>query len=156
MSWLIGCLSLAIAMPEPSLQEAKAFVESLAKTDRSEKCRNCPEWKAPTEPQKLLVFISFSVPTASWIDWSKELEKRGGVFVLRGLPKNSFQLFAQKIMDLRNSGVNAPVIIDPEAFQMYSIDRVPTVVLREGEKYHKLAGNLSLEAVLRRFNLHNQ
>jgi conjugal transfer pilus assembly protein TrbC len=98
-----------------------------------------------------MVFISFSVPIESWKDWSQTLEKNGGVFILRGLPGNSFRLFAKKVIALRKAGVRAPIRIDPEAYEKYAIEAVPTIVVSTDAGYNKIVGNASPDWVLAMF-----
>ena len=75
----------------------------------------------------LKVYISFSVPEATWIEFSKPLEKLGGSFVLKGLPNNSFREFASRIMHLRKAGVLAPITIDPTSCE--TVSQVPSLSL---------------------------
>lgn len=83
----------------------------------------------------------------SWKDFSREMEKTGGVFVLRGIPSGSFEAFAMKVMELRQAGVSAPIDIDPDRFEEFEVVAVPTFVLR-GMKNDRTAGNLRLSASL--------
>lgn len=170
MSWIISWLLLIL--PPSISEEVKQFSENAGKqvdeealsflkdlyeraaSDVPEKCKKC--LPSPTSVQlptyNLMVFMSFSVPLESWKDWSYSLEKMEGVFVLRGLPGNSFQAFAQKIKELRNAGVNAPISIDPEAYEKYGIEVVPSIVIIEGEQYDKISGNIRMERAFSLFN----
>lgn len=91
----------------------------------------------------LLVFISFSVPDATWLSLSNEIAKINGVFILRGLPNNSFQELAQRLLKLRQNRVNAEIQINPELFEKYGITSVPTFVISEEGKFDKVSGNIS-------------
>lgn len=102
--------------------------------------------------EQLYLFMSFSVPVSSWQDHSVELEKRGGSFVLRGLPENSFEAFAEKIKLLREEGVNAPIVIDPDAFDRYYIDAAPTLVLVKEDSFDKVAGNIPIPLALQKIS----
>lgn len=117
------------------------------------KCSKClsPPENFNQDAEHLRVFMSFSVPIESWKDLSSQLEQMGGSFVLRGLPENSVKSFLKQIASLREAGVNAPILIDPEAFEKYAIKAVPTVVLINGEKYDKITGNILLKTVLKSF-----
>ena len=99
-------------------------------------------------PQGLYVFISFSVPQETWLSLSKELEERGGAFVLRGLPENSFNEFAQRLSELTEKGLNAEVILDPTLYQKYEVTHVPTFVVVDGDDFDKISGNISLQYAL--------
>ncbi len=169
MNWIISCFLLTL--PPSISEEVKQFSEKAGKqldedaliflkdlydqasSDAPAKCKKClPSLTSAQLPTyELMVFMSFSVPLESWKDWSQSLEKVGGIFVLRGLPDNSFRIFAQKVKELRKDGVNVPIYIDPEAYEKYEIQGVPSTVLLDGEKYDKMTGNIHLEAILRAF-----
>lgn len=120
-----------------------------AHSSNREKCLNCSsdQWAMVQEP-KVLVFVSFSIPNRAWIDLSKELEKVGGVFVLRGLPDQSMQILASRILKLKEEGVNAPILIDPKSFLTYGIDQVPAIVISEEKAFDKVSGHVSLKFAL--------
>ena len=169
MSWILPCflLALSLSIPEEVKQlseeswkqvdeEAAAFLKGLyddAQSKNPVKCKKCTSSPESSQLQsyKLMVFISFSVPLESWKDWSESLEKTGGIFVIRGLPGNSFRLFSEKVMELKKAGVNAPISIDPELYEEYEVKAVPTVVRVKGEEYDKISGNVHLEAALKIF-----
>jgi len=100
---------------------------------------------------KIRIFISFSVPIDTWLDYSTHLEQLNGEFVIRGLPENSFQILSQKMMEFRKHGINAPVQIDPEAFELYRISVVPTISLEEETHRDQISGNIRLDAALQKF-----
>ena len=60
---------------------------------QSKDCSSCASGSVILEePAPLLVFMSFSLDESSYsIEFSKELERMRGIFVLRGLPQNSFK-----------------------------------------------------------------
>jgi conjugal transfer pilus assembly protein TrbC len=97
---------------------------------------------------KLLLFISFSVPETAWMSLSQELEKYGGTFVLRGLPNQSFQELASRILKLKEKGVNASIQLDPKSFLAYEINQVPAIVIAEDRIFDKLSGHVSLKFAL--------
>jgi conjugal transfer pilus assembly protein TraW len=106
-------------------------------------------WVQPLSDEPgIFIFISFSVPVESWKDLSEELDKAGGVFVLKGIPNHSFLEFAAKVEELRNNGVNAPIQIDPLSFEKYGIEHVPAIVLDDGRTFDKIYGNVRLNAAL--------
>ncbi|MDB2613580.1 type-F conjugative transfer system pilin assembly protein TrbC [Chlamydiales bacterium] len=100
------------------------------------------------ESDDILVFISFSMPDSSLFEISRDLQKVGGSFVLIGLPNHSFINFAQKVMDLRDKGINVEIQIDPKSFQKYQVKEVPTFVMKDGSSYDKIVGNISLDKAL--------
>ena len=99
---------------------------------------------------KFLVFVSFSMPESTWKSLSIETERAGGVFVLKGLPNNSFVELSKKLKKLREDGVNVNVQINPQLFGKYQIEHVPTFVAINGEKFDKVSGNISLGAALQK------
>ena len=148
------------AIDPESLQfiEQMAYLENLTQSsnhDCQRKDKKCPTElfkgeEAKDEPH-LRVFISFSAPLETWKSYSQELEKIKGSFVLRGLPGNSFRQLALKIKALKESGVNASILIDPEAFEKHRIKEVPTLVLEKGARVDQIIGNLPIAAALRLF-----
>lgn len=166
MKWVLAGFFLLGSMSEEikelseqaeklSNQEAREFLKglqdkaiSLVQSDCS-KCRSSVS--AYPGEQNLLVFMSFSVPLESWQEWSYAMEKYGGVFVLRGLPGNSFKVFSQKVTELRKHGVKIPIQIDSEAYEKYKIETVPSLVFLKPGKQHKISGNIGLEACMRIF-----
>lgn len=119
------------------------------------------------EEASFLAFVSLSIPEASLKEMSKHLERIGGQFVFRGLPNNSFEDFLKVVMDFREKGIFAPILVDPESFEEYGVTEVPTFVLSspsreilnaEGlsraseamlnEKHKKVVGNVSIPYAL--------
>ncbi len=111
-------------------------------------CKHCLSGELLEMETKVLVCISFSVPEESWLKLSSEMEPYAGHFVIRGLPNNSFQELAKRLGSLKKRGMNTPVQIDPQLFDRFQIERVPTFVLVEGSEHHKITGNISLEYAL--------
>lgn len=101
------------------------------------------------ESPSLLIFISFSVPEATWLSLSKEAAfAGGGIFVLQGLPNNSFVELAQRLFHLKEQGLNIQVEIDPLRFRKYGISKVPTFVVQGSESFDELSGHVSLAYAL--------
>ena len=128
--------------------------------------REDSDFRIEEEPS-FLAFVSLSVPEASLKEMSKHLEKIGGQFIFRGMPNNSFEDFLKVVMDFREKGILAPILVDPESFEEYGVTEVPTFVLispsieilnAEGlsrasedmpnRKYKKIVGNVSIPYVL--------
>lgn len=116
-------------------------------------CTNCPKLSVsnPNSESHFFVFVSFSMPDSLWVSLSQELEAVGGVFVIQGLPTNSFKELAHKIYELRQKNVNADIQLHPQLFQDYEIHHVPTFVVQEEEEWHKLAGSVSVAFALEQF-----
>ena len=97
--------------------------------------------------EEIFIFISFSVPLQIWKELDQAARKLGAVFVLRGIPKNSFTLFAKKVYELRKY-IESDIIIDPEKFKECEIDAVSVVLVVKNGKFDKVSGALSLEKAL--------
>lgn len=163
MIWAFGlsCLLAAINIPDKEIEgflapipqtaidEAASFIESTTSQPASNQ-RKCsapssplPEFLSPKPTKhKLFLFTSFSLPLESWTEFSIFLEKAGGMFVLQGLPDNSFTSLAKKLSELRKAGIRAEIVLDPESFEKFNIRAVPTLVLSNGKQYDKISGNI--------------
>ena len=111
----------------------------------------CPEKNSIDMKYQLLVFISFSMPEDSLLSFAKELQNYSGAFVIRGLPNNSFAAFFNKLNYLKEIGMDTPILIDPDSFEDYEVTRVPTIILREGETFDKITGNVLVSCALEKF-----
>lgn len=111
--------------------------------------RQCVTTITPVSEQpKLFVFMSLSVPESTWIELSKEVTKENGVFVLRGLPGNSFRALAVRMARLKERGVDATIQLHPMLFKDYSVEKVPTFVVVNEQGFDKVSGNISLAFAL--------
>ncbi|MGK5593736.1 MAG: type-F conjugative transfer system pilin assembly protein TrbC [Parachlamydiaceae bacterium] len=97
---------------------------------------------------ELLIFLSFSAPNDVWLRVSKEIEKYGGIIVLRGLPNNSFLELSKRIQALTKLGVTAPIQINPILFDRYKVQAVPCYVVKNEIAFDKVSGNASLAYAL--------
>ena len=123
----------------------------LSISEGSQKCsaENC---FSPRETNSdLMVFASFSLPLQTWQKLSLQLAKANGIFVIQGLPKNSFAELAKKVDELKREGITAPIILDPTAFEKYQIKKVPTILLKDNETHDKVCGNVPLDFALQLF-----
>ena len=80
---------------------------------------------------EVLVFMSLSVPPASWTQWAREAARTGAPLVLRGVVAGGFRAAVGEIGD-RLGGIEAGVAIDPRLFRLFGIDRVPAVAVVPG------------------------
>lgn len=101
----------------------------------------------------LYIFVSFSMPDEAWISLSKEVVKVGGIFVLRGLPGNSFKQLAAKIHTLRKDGMHATIQIEPRLYKKFAVEKVPCFVSVDGDSYDKLSGNVTLSYALEKMKI---
>lgn len=103
---------------------------------------------ASIDGDKIIVFVSLSMPEAALKGLFKELEYYKDVkLVLRGLMEDSIQKTAQKINDL--GGV---LDVDPQLFEKYHIEHVPTFVqFKNNQPVAKLSGNVTIGFALEKF-----
>ena len=86
---------------------------------------------------ELLVFMSLSVPAASWKEWAREAARAdaaghaGPPLVLRGVGPEGFRATVKEV-GKRLGGADAGVAIDPRLFRLFGVDRVPAVVVVPG------------------------
>jgi len=103
--------------------------------------------------ESLKVLISTSMPRASLVDLSVEVEKVGGSFILSGLTNRSWKELGEWVRHLQERGVICPIQIDPRPFLEHTVSEVPTFLVVEGNRVDSLAGNVSLEWALTHMSL---
>jgi len=116
-----------------------------------ESSRPCFSQTDTKENYPIVVFLSFAAPTSLWLEYSESLEKVEGAIVVRGLPNDSFQAFANKIFKLRKKGVRVPISLDPKLFEKHNIEFYPTIMSISEDKVDKISGSISLEYALELF-----
>lgn len=95
--------------------------------------------------EKILVFVSFSMPKASLENLLQEANKYHAVPIMRGLKDDSFKATQVAYMDL-GKDLNQGIEINPEAFETYQITQVPVFVKVRGDKeIARIKGNVSLD-----------
>lgn len=99
----------------------------------------------------LFVFMTFDLPLSTWIEYSNDLNKVGGAFVVIGLPDDSFLKFAKVVKELKDQGVTAPIQLNPVLFDKFDIFMAPSIVLVDGDSYDKISGCVSLNYALEKF-----
>lgn len=110
--------------------------------------------------ERLMVFVSLSMPEKSLTDLAKETAKAGGVFILRGMVNGKMQDTLKALMPLSQTGIR--VAMDPTLYQTYGVVAAPTFVLATREtapcetqacdrpvpNHDKIAGNVPLKVAL--------
>lgn len=92
---------------------------------------------------RVMVFISESIPIETLRNYAKDLEKVGGVFVMRGMigglktirPQALFSAEVLRVdRSCRNNCVfrKTEILVDPIMFRKYEIDKVPAIVVQSG------------------------
>jgi conjugal transfer pilus assembly protein TrbC len=90
------------------------------------------EGGAPTaQHDALLIFVSFTMPTASLQALLASAAKVGATVVLRGFKNNSLKETSATLKALGTP--NSAVQIHPQAFTQYRIQNVPAIVLLKGD-----------------------
>lgn len=120
----IGCLLPSKKGHEKSVQRVKKVILNhfLGKRTLSQNCSFVN--LASLFGEQILVFMPFSSPDQAWISLPKELEKIGGVFILRGLPDSNFRSF-------KAQAVTASVQLNPKRLLEYEINQILNVALVE-------------------------
>jgi conjugal transfer pilus assembly protein TrbC len=136
VSWILPCL-IAVFLHEG------AFLDRLIDE------KPCPACFSEQPSTGLKVFMSFGVPLETWKDLSAQLEMTDGIFLVKGIPGDSFERLAERVAELRMEGVGVPIDIDPESFEKYGIESVPAFILEEGGQHDCIIGNLRVDAALR-------
>jgi len=99
------------------------------------------------ETVKILVFVSFSMPAASLKTLAQEAEKANAVLIIRGLIKDSFKVTAERLKDCAQG-----MEVNPDLFEKYDIQHVPTFVrLKGGQEQARLSGNVTLRFAVQKF-----
>ncbi len=73
-----------------------------------------------------IVFMSLSVPAASWKQWAQESARAGVPLVLRGAGPEGLRGTVRTVGD-RLAGHDAGVTVDPRLLRLFGITRVPAV-----------------------------
>ena len=80
---------------------------------------------------EILLFISLSVPAASWRQWARDAARIGAPLVMRGVSERGLRATVKRIGDWLG-GHDAGVAIDPRLFRLFGIERVPAVAVVPG------------------------
>jgi type-F conjugative transfer system pilin assembly protein TrbC len=142
---------IGIPPSKETLDEAKKIIrQNSSSTQHHGTCKEkCRSFHPTTESDPILqVCMSFSVPTQVWKDLNEDLMRHQGVFVVKGLPNNSFQAFAGKVLEFRKQGITAPIRIDPKLFERLKVKQVPMFVFSEKDETHTVSGTVTIPHVM--------
>lgn len=106
--------------------------------------------------EKLYAFVSMSMPENTLKEISQHVEPMGGSFVLRGFPGGTATEFAKKLIELRSIGIKADFQIDPDLFEDFQVEAVPTFVYVKGDAHKKIVGNVSVPWALREMGVNSE
>jgi type-F conjugative transfer system pilin assembly protein TrbC len=134
---------------QETISEAQKAISTTTAHSRGACKGKCPSIKSiPDSEPSLQVCMSFSVPIQVWKELNGDLMRHQGVFVVRGLPNNSFQAFAGKVLEFRKQGITAPIRIDPKLFDRFNINQVPVFVVKQKDEMHTVSGTLTIPYVM--------
>ena len=157
-----GALSMAPAgadtSPVPAEEHAARVAEAVSggQAQRVQSART-----------EVLVFMSLSVPEASWRQWSREAARIGAPLVLRGVAAGGFKDTAARLRERTAPEPGADDLqgaaLDPRLFRLFRIAHVPAVAVVPGgvppcesqgcssdppPPHDLVTGNIGLEAAL--------
>lgn len=142
---------IGAAPSKTALAEAKKIIHGHCSSHANKgACKGkCSSFQPTVDMESTLqVCMSFSVPIQVWKDLNEDLIHHKGVFVVKGLPNNSFQAFAEKVLAFRKQGITAPIRIDPKLFERHRIQQVPLFVVNEKGETHTVSGTVTVPYVL--------
>jgi type-F conjugative transfer system pilin assembly protein TrbC len=142
---------LKAPISKAALAEVQTIIhEGDASNANKASCKEkCSSFKStPDNEPSLQVCMSFSVPLQVWKELNDDLAKHHGVFVVKGLPNNSFQAFAGKVLEFRKQGITAPIRIDPKLFEQLKVNQVPQFVVKQKDEMHTVSGSLTIPYVI--------
>lgn len=153
LSFLFNLQALALEQDDIDMKRINQFIELSSQA----RIKNLlPE----NEAINFYIFVSFSLSETLLKQLLILSKNYKAVLVLRGLKNNSFKQSIEYITSL-NPDENEGFIIDPELFNKYHIQKVPTYVLARNKicpnsscipSYDKLTGNVSPKYALEKFS----
>lgn len=97
---------------------------------------------------RAIYFVSFSIPPEGIRQRIADAARLKVPATLRGFVNNSLKDTATVMYDLVKEDQRGGVQVDPTAFSQYGITAVPALVVLCGAQSDRIAGNISLEAML--------
>ncbi len=102
----------------------------------------------PVGVDRLMYFVSFSIPDDGLKEMMLDAHYLQVPVLINGLINNDFRSTIKKIFDLKKDNNIGGVQIDPNAFKMYGIQKVPALVLQCGATYDVVYGNIKITNAL--------
>jgi type-F conjugative transfer system pilin assembly protein TrbC len=97
---------------------------------------------------RAVIFVSFSMPDLSLKQIINDAARYQIPVVIRGLIDNSFKKTAARVFELVKEKNKGGVLLNPLWFKQYAINTVPAFVVKEGDKFDVIYGNVRLEKLL--------
>jgi len=158
--WTRGVLERALGRAAASGEGPDASPAPLPAERQASRVAGGPAGRGSTA--EAVVFMSLSVPAASWRQWAREAAAVGAPLVLRGVGPEGFRAFVKRVGE-RLGGAEAGVAVDPRLFRLFDIERVPAVAVVPGgvppcesrgcaddpaPPHDRVTGNIGLAAAL--------
>lgn len=141
------------ALPETAAQGELSETDAAWLAQLQQRRQQESQASQPRTQSDALYLISFSVPEDGLKLMIPEAAGFGIPSVINGLIDNDFRKTAAAVFRLTKENEHSGVQIDPTAFDRFGIRQVPALVVRCGEQYDVVYGNLkigsALEAVAR-------
>ena len=156
-AWSRGVIKRALKRTGENTSQTPAPLPAEAQADRL-----AGSLSTPARGPEVIVFMSLSVPEASWREWSLEAARAGVPLVLRGLVPEGLKATVKRVGALLAEGAGAA--IDPRPFRLFGIEVIPAVAVVPGgvppcksrgcaadpaPPHDRVRGNIGLEAALR-------
>ena len=132
--------------PLPAESRTRSLAENLSK---------------PPRGSEIIVFMSLSVPSEAWREWSREAARIGAPLLLRGVAQGGLRATVKRVGE--HLAEDAGAAIDPRLFRLFGIEAVPAVAVIPGgvppcttrgcsadpaPPHDVIGGNIGLEAAL--------
>lgn len=110
--------------------------------------------------QKILIFVSFSMPKESLKQWLLQAEKNSAPVLLRGFKNNSLRETLSEFQSIQ-SETKSGIQIDPISFEKFGVTKVPAVVIQQADKNNEnnfdvIYGDVGLEPILNWLHQHKK
>ena len=129
-AWTRGVIDRALERAGEAAREATADTAAPLPAERHA-ARIGKNLAGRPDSAEILVFLSLSVPVASWAQWARKAARADLPLVLRGVGPEGFRATVKEV-GARLGGAEAGVAIDPRLFRLFGVDRVPAVVVVPG------------------------
>lgn len=122
------------------------------KQDKRFLTKDSIEETRPKSSNKILVFVSLSMPEESLKQLARDALTHNAVLILRGLQNNSFKETLDVLQAMSHPkehgsfhGFEGGFEINPMLFETYNITHVPVFIhLKQGQEQSRLSGNVPL------------
>jgi conjugal transfer pilus assembly protein TrbC len=134
----------------PYQQEIKNLVSRIKiKNDFSLPQKTIVANEEPTADPHIFIFVSFSMPPNSLKNLIYDAKTIGAGVYLRGLVDNSLPKTMTAFHQLLEAKTQAGIYLDPSLFSRFKIDKVPAIVVSDGDKFDVFYGDVKLQYALR-------